>query len=529
MKKNLVAILVSLLAIVMFTGCEEIELPGSGTTTPPDNSVIVGYDAQGGSQPTLLCTTNVPGAAYGTLPVVSRTSYFFEGWWTATNEGGVLVTPETIVANPSNHVLYARWRVKEVTGISSSSPASIVKNVYDPNFKIAVTIEPADALDKNIIWTTGDATLVKVDSNGTITPLAEGSTWIKAEASNGINRIWNIRMKSYGIVAVSDRKIWYGRRTRAGFQWSSHTFTAGQRHWQGIAVSRDGKRIYGAEVGNVINGIAVESGYIYRSSDGGYTWQQCTGAGKRDWVDIACSEDGMHLVAADGYDAGRGNGNIFTSTDGGVTWNKCTAAGARDWRKVACSADGIHMAAVDDQDGPGEVHVSHDGGITWTKCPAGDRNWTAIAMSANGMTIAAADTNTKTLSPNDKGEILISKDGGSTWVKLTQLGDRDWNSIALSADGRILHATDGVQGANDYPDQITESEFFMYDLYTQSLCARWQNYREQTSKNVRCLGNNIAAYINHDSIAAFDHNYFCSYFGKPDSHSVSLIALFGDK
>ena len=49
-------------------------------------------------------------ASGNTLPVATRTGYTFDGWFTAET-GGTKVSADTVVANASDHVLYAHWTV----------------------------------------------------------------------------------------------------------------------------------------------------------------------------------------------------------------------------------------------------------------------------------------------------------------------------------------------------------------------------------------------------------------------------------
>jgi uncharacterized repeat protein (TIGR02543 family) len=52
--------------------------------------------------------------AYGTLPVISRPGYTFEGWWTAA-AAGTPVQAGTIVSTAVNHTLFAHWSAKADT------------------------------------------------------------------------------------------------------------------------------------------------------------------------------------------------------------------------------------------------------------------------------------------------------------------------------------------------------------------------------------------------------------------------------
>jgi len=68
----------------------------------------VTFDAQGGTvAPTQMDA--VVGAHYGALPVPSRTSHLFDGWWTAPGGGGTRVTADTTVPSTSSQTLYAKW------------------------------------------------------------------------------------------------------------------------------------------------------------------------------------------------------------------------------------------------------------------------------------------------------------------------------------------------------------------------------------------------------------------------------------
>ena len=71
------------------------------------NEYTVTFDANGGSVSS--ASTNVTyGSTYGALPEPTYEDHTFNGWWTAA-VGGTSVTPDTVVTNVGNHVLYAQW------------------------------------------------------------------------------------------------------------------------------------------------------------------------------------------------------------------------------------------------------------------------------------------------------------------------------------------------------------------------------------------------------------------------------------
>jgi hypothetical protein len=93
-------------------------------------------------------------------------------------------------------------------------------------------------------------------------------------------------------------------------------------------------------------------GKLYSSRDSGVTWvTNCAPA--TNWTSLACSADGIRLVAASFGDA------FYTSTNAGTTWTASTVP-AGEWCSVASSADGNKLIAA-----------TAGGGIyTWQSTPA---------------------------------------------------------------------------------------------------------------------------------------------------------------
>lgn len=52
--------------------------------------------------------------------------------------------------------------------------------------QITATIEPADADDKTVTWSSSNESVATVDGNGLITFVGEGTATITAKTSNGI-------------------------------------------------------------------------------------------------------------------------------------------------------------------------------------------------------------------------------------------------------------------------------------------------------------------------------------------------------
>ena len=69
--------------------------------------ITVTFDSQGGN-PNPPSITVVLGGTYGVLPVVSLDGHSFEGW--TINGTGEIIKADTVVENPKDHTLYAKWR-----------------------------------------------------------------------------------------------------------------------------------------------------------------------------------------------------------------------------------------------------------------------------------------------------------------------------------------------------------------------------------------------------------------------------------
>lgn len=82
----------------------------------PKTGIRVSFDAGAGSVTAddLYVTYNDAYAKGSSLPIATRDSYDFAGWYTQEN-GGKRIDPDSIVTIEDDHVLYARWRGKPFT------------------------------------------------------------------------------------------------------------------------------------------------------------------------------------------------------------------------------------------------------------------------------------------------------------------------------------------------------------------------------------------------------------------------------
>ncbi|WP_146854713.1 MBG domain-containing protein [Brevifollis gellanilyticus] len=207
----------------------------------------------------------------------------------------------------------------------------------------------------------------------------------------------------------------------AGAVWKVQP-NAGRREWVSIASSADGMKL----------AAVAYLGQIHTSTDSGESWTAREQS--RKWRSITSSADGTKLVAVAHDD------RIYTSTDSGESW--IGRESGRSWSCIASSADGTKLVAAEAHAAPnasGRIYTSTDSGANWIVQPNTPRNWTAMASSSDGTKlVAVTSTSNPSLSPY--GWVCVSNDFGATWSPWQSQGENLWFSAASSADGTKLAA-----------------------------------------------------------------------------------------
>lgn len=197
------------------------------------------------------------------------------------------------------------------------------------------------------------------------------------------------------------------------------------------------------------------SGGIWTTSNGGTSWTAVNDfMGNLAVSTMVVTPDGTTLYAGTGEGffnghAVRGAG-IFKSTDGGVTWNvlaNTSPSASSDWyyvNRLAMHPTNVSvlLAATN-----GGLYKTTDAGATWTK----------VSTESNVVDVKFNPTNGNAVvfsTGNSLGKIAYSSDAGSTWTVATTLGNRvelAYGSSdvvyasfdhASSGSGRILKSTD---------------------------------------------------------------------------------------
>ncbi len=194
----------------------------------------------------------------------------------------------------------------------------------------------------------------------------------------------------------------------------------------------------------------TQAGGVYRSDDGGATWQPSREGIVCDWVkQIDASSLDPDLVYAASAAYWKGNeGDIYLSDDGGRTW---TAAGIDGlwWSGVHASGTDVQRILAGGELG---IYLSTDGGGTWSH-----RSGTSSALK-----FTADPSDPSVIYCGSYGYYLYrSTDSGDTWTQLgTSLPNGNIRSVSVDAgDSQTIYVsaysslgggTEGIYRSTDF-------------------------------------------------------------------------------
>jgi hypothetical protein len=399
----------------------------------------------------------------------------------------ILMTVTLLVSCHNNIFDPLNDRVVSVTGITLDSGTSSIP-LWETH-QIIPTITPGDATNTTIAWTTTNASIASVSSNGIVSGETIGSATITATTEDG--SFFDTCVITV-TTATPPSRIVLGDYQAGGYIYISidggatWTQKGSAQVWSAVASTADGSKLVAA-----VDGVP---GDIYTSSDGGNSWtaNSVDLSNNHSWSSVAISDNGNILFAtdyriADALHSPPTTGYIYSSTDGGTTWSSMTAPGIQYWNQIVVSTDGAQAMAVvggislpysfmyngswstsaNIDGGAGHqfvsaaaasglnrfivgaasgdyIYTSLDAGGSWTKqTTPGTGYWFAVASSSEGRRFIAADNNNFSL---PGGYIWTSSDGGATWVQRTSAGQRVWRSLASTPNGAYIVA--GVNGGH---------------------------------------------------------------------------------
>jgi photosystem II stability/assembly factor-like uncharacterized protein len=171
---------------------------------------------------------------------------------------------------------------------------------------------------------------------------------------------------------------------------------------------------------------------IFRSTDDGATWRQCTLGVSPELLSSAEVYDiVIHELQPDIVYAAIGEIGVVKSTDAGMTWARVTDQVTYPGTRVTAIAlqrkliDYLCIGADD-----GNIYRSTDGGVTW----ASSRR----ALERDGIfTLASDELNPQVLYAGTGSGLIISPDFGVSWRQLSLELPRCATHLVLSPDRRV--------------------------------------------------------------------------------------------
>ncbi|HET9326112.1 MAG TPA: T9SS type A sorting domain-containing protein [Candidatus Eisenbacteria bacterium] len=181
--------------------------------------------------------------------------------------------------------------------------------------------------------------------------------------------------------------------------------------------------------------LASRSGSIYRSTDAGATWIPVGAIAASGLVDLSIRPDGGLLALT-------ATGSLYLSTDLGASFAPLASLGASNFASLAFTTPAVTYYALTRT---GEVYESVDGGTSWAA--------KGLFTASNAVRLRAIQSALYALT--ETGDVYRSTDGAASWAPISTLSQVGMSGlarnglslVAASREGHVATSLDGVAWA----------------------------------------------------------------------------------
>ena len=239
------------------------------------------------------------------------------------------------------------------------------------------------------------------------------------------------------IAGVAKRGLW--QSTEGGGEWTEMGRGAGSD----AIVNRPSRIVYDPTSATTFweSGIYNSFG-VYRTTNGGGTFQHLGSAKHNDYVSVDFSDAARRTLLVGGHEQAR---TVWKSVDGGQNWTNIGAALPEGTKHssnpLLLDANTYLVNSSGWGKGTGGVFRTSDGGAIWTQ---------TSALEANGAPLLATDGSIYWPVAYGRG-LLRSTDRGQTWTQVCGGGVIKGTAIIELPDGRLATAGGkGMKVSSDY-------------------------------------------------------------------------------
>ncbi len=303
------------------------------------------------------------------------------------------------------------------------------------------------------------------------------------------------------------------KSTDAGKTWTHLGLRDGQQIPALVIDPHDPNRLFAAVLGHPYG--ANEERGIFRSTDGGATWQKVLYKnGNTGGSDVQMDPEHPNVVYASLWEARQGpwednndyagtDGGLFKSTDGGDTWRQLTKGlpeGLQQIYVAIAPSDPKRLYATTASAHALGIYRSDDAGETWSKATEDRRP--ALRIGGGDLPVPKVDPKNPDIVYSTSIVMWRSTDGGKTWTGIRGApGGDDYQNIWINPDypGIILLVSDqgaivSVTGGTTWSSWYNQPTAQLYHAITDNRFPYWVygGQQESGSAGVTSRGNDGA-------------------------------------